>query len=79
MIEVGRPVFDNFDGHNFLRLEVLAFDDLAKCALTKDIQNQVTISVERRAIRFVRDVVFERHRYYTLMPIILVAEDVIDV
>jgi hypothetical protein len=33
LIEVGRPILDHFDGHNFLRPQVLAFDHLAEGAL----------------------------------------------
>ena len=45
LIEIGRPVLDNLDSHHLLCLEVLALDDLAKCALPKNVEDEVTIPI----------------------------------
>lgn len=44
LIKVGRAIFNDFDGDDFLRLQVLTFHDLAKCSLAKNIQNEIPIS-----------------------------------
>ena len=41
LVEVGRLVLDDLDGHNLVRLHVLALDDLAERALPQYIQDQV--------------------------------------
>lgn len=43
LIEIGRSVFDDLDCHNFLRLEILAFNDLSKRSLAEDIENEVAV------------------------------------
>ena len=45
LVEIGGTVLDDFDCDYFLRLEVLAFNDLPECSLTKDIQDQIAILV----------------------------------
>lgn len=45
LIEIGGTVLDDFDCDYFLGLEVLAFDDLPECSLTKDIKDQIAILV----------------------------------
>ena len=45
LVEVGGTIFDDFDRNYLLRLEVLAFDDLPECSLTKDVENQIAILV----------------------------------
>ena len=42
LVKVGGFVFDHFDSHDRIRLQVLALDDLTKRSLTQDIQNQVS-------------------------------------
>lgn len=37
LIEVGRPVLDDFDCDHLLCLEILALDDLSECALAEDV------------------------------------------
>lgn len=46
LVEVGRAVLDDLDGDNLLRLEILAFDDLAKSTLAQHIENKVSIPAE---------------------------------
>jgi hypothetical protein len=48
LVEVRGPVLDNLDRDNLLRLQILAFHDLAESALTKDIQYQVPVSSQRQ-------------------------------
>lgn len=45
LIEIGGTVLDDLDCDYFLRLEVLAFNDLPECSLTKDIEDQIAILV----------------------------------
>ena len=45
LIEIGGTILDDLDCDYFLRLEVLAFNDLPECSLTKDIQDQIAILV----------------------------------
>ena len=45
LIEVCGPVLDNLHCHNFLRLQVLALNDLTESTLTKDVQNEISILV----------------------------------
>ena len=42
LVEVGRLVLDDLDGHNLVRLHVLTLDDLAERALPQYIQDQVS-------------------------------------
>lgn len=42
LIKVSRLVFNNLDGDDFMGLHILTFDDLAKSALTEDIENEVS-------------------------------------
>lgn len=44
LIEIGCPVLDHFDSHNFLRLEVLTLDNLTERSLSEYIENEVTVS-----------------------------------
>jgi hypothetical protein len=46
LVEVSRAVLDDLDGNNLLRLEVLAFDDLAKSTLAQHIENKVSVPIE---------------------------------
>lgn len=46
LVKVSRAVLDDLDGNNLLRLEVLAFDDLAKGALAQHVENKVSIPAE---------------------------------
>ena len=52
LVEVRGLVFDDFDGNDVVRFEVLTLDDLAKGALAEHIQYQVpatdTISTRRK-------------------------------
>jgi hypothetical protein len=41
LIEVCRPVLNDFNGHNLLGFKVLALDDLPKSALPEYIQDEV--------------------------------------
>lgn len=43
LIEIRRTVLNDLDSHNFLRLEVLALDNLSKSTLTQHVKNKVTI------------------------------------
>ena len=45
LIEISGTILDDFDRDYFLRFEVLAFDDLPECSLTKDVKNQITVLV----------------------------------
>lgn len=46
LVKVSRAILDDLDGNNLLRLEVLAFDDLAKSTLAQHIENEVSIPAE---------------------------------
>lgn len=46
LVEVGCPILDDLHCHHFLCLKILTLDDLTKCALPKDIKNEVSIPVE---------------------------------
>lgn len=50
LVEIRRLVFDDLDGNNLLRLEVLALDDLAEGALAKDIEDQISVSKKARSL-----------------------------
>lgn len=50
LVEVGRLVLDDLDGHDFLCFEILALDDLAEGALTKNIENEVTVPKRREEV-----------------------------
>lgn len=43
LVEVGGTVLYDLDCHDFLGLQILAFDDLAKSTLAQHIQNQVPV------------------------------------
>lgn len=43
LIEVCCPVLDNLHRYNFLCLEILTFDDLAKGALAEHIEDQIAV------------------------------------
>lgn len=43
LVEVGGAVFDNLDGHDLLRLEILTLDDLTKGTLAQHIENEIAI------------------------------------
>lgn len=43
LIKVRRAIFDDFDGDDFLGLQVLAFNDLTEGSLAKNIQNKITV------------------------------------
>lgn len=43
LIEVGCPVFDDLDSHNFLGLKVLTLHDLSEGTLTENVQDEVSI------------------------------------
>lgn len=43
LIKVGGSVLDDLDGDDFLRLEVLALDDLSKGSLAEDVENEVAV------------------------------------
>ena len=45
LIKVRCTVFHDFHGHNLLSLEILALYDLPKCALPKDVKDEVAIFV----------------------------------
>jgi len=42
LIQISRLVFDHFDGYNFVVPHILAFDDLTKCALTKNVKDEIS-------------------------------------
>lgn len=44
LVEVCGAVFNDLDGHDFLRLEVLALDDLAESTLTQHVEDEVAVS-----------------------------------
>jgi hypothetical protein len=46
LVEIGCAIFDDLDGHDLLGLEILAFDDLAKGALTQHIEDEIAISTQ---------------------------------
>lgn len=50
LVEVRRPVFDDLDGDDLLSFQVLALDDLAKGALSKNIQNEISIPIKMFSI-----------------------------
>lgn len=43
LVEIRCPVLDNLDGDYLLRLQVLTLDDLAKSALSKNIQYEISV------------------------------------
>lgn len=43
LVEIRRPVLDNLDRYNLLRLQVLALDNLTEGALSEDIENQIPV------------------------------------
>lgn len=45
LVEVGGSVLDNLDSNHFLRLQVLAFDDLAESTLAEDVEDEVPVPV----------------------------------
>jgi len=45
LVEVGRFVFDNFDGDDFHRFHVLTFYYLGKGSLAENIQNKVLVAL----------------------------------
>ena len=47
LVEVCCSIFDHLDSDHFLSLEILAFDDLPKCSLSKYVQNQISILMTR--------------------------------
>jgi hypothetical protein len=47
LVEICRPVFYHFDGDNLLRFQVLALDNLAKCTLTENIENEIPVPGQR--------------------------------
>lgn len=47
LVEVCRPIFDNLDGDDFLGLQVLALDHLSKGALSKHIQDEISIPIRK--------------------------------
>lgn len=47
LVKVGGFVLDDLDGHDLIGLHVLAFDDLPKCTLTENVQDEVTTVRER--------------------------------
>lgn len=45
LVEVCRAILDYLDCDDFLRLQVLALNDLPKCALAQYIQDQIPIPI----------------------------------
>jgi hypothetical protein len=45
LVEVCCPVFDNLDCNHLLGLEILTFNHLSECTLTKHVEDQVTVLV----------------------------------
>lgn len=43
LVEVCCSVLDHLDGHDLLRLQVLALDDLTKGTLTQNIEDEVSV------------------------------------
>ena len=44
LVEVRGLVFDDLDGDDFVRLHVLALDDLTKGPLTQNVKNEVSVT-----------------------------------
>ncbi len=44
LVKVCRAVFNDLDGNDFLRLEILALDNLSESALTQHVKNKVAVS-----------------------------------
>ena len=42
LVEISRLIFDHLDGNNLIRPDILAFYDLAKGALAKNIENEIS-------------------------------------
>jgi hypothetical protein len=50
LVEVRRSVFDHLDSNDFLRFQILTFDDLAKRALAENVEDEIAIP-ERVSMR----------------------------
>jgi hypothetical protein len=46
LIEVCCFVLDDLDGDHFLRLQILAFDNLPKSALTQHIEDEIPVPMK---------------------------------
>lgn len=63
LVEVGRAIFDNLDGNNFLGLEVLTFDNLAKGTLAQNVENKVSVPILQVSSRYrLKAAKTERHQ-----------------
>lgn len=51
LVEVRWLVLHDLDSDNFVRLHILTLHDLAECALTEDVQDQVPASQSARFLR----------------------------
>jgi hypothetical protein len=47
LVEICGLVLDDLDSHDFLRLQVLAFDHLTESTLTQNIEDEVAVSAKR--------------------------------
>lgn len=76
LVEIGRPVLDYFDGHDLLRLEVLAFDNLPKGTLTEHVKDQITIPMCYALV-----IMHGNHRVYVhlLVSCFLGSQDIVDI
>lgn len=73
LVEVRGPILDNLDCDDLLRLQVLAFHDLSKSALTEDVQYQVPIPSQNQIVES------KPRKQYLLVPSLFAAEYIIDV
>ena len=71
LVEVSSLILDDFDSDDFLRFEILAFDDLSESALAQDIEDKVAVFMVRffgaEDVVYVKDVI----AIFIIIPIVL--------
>ena len=52
LVEIGRSVLDDLDGHHLLSLQILALDDLAKRTLAQNIEDEIAVPTKKNGQLF---------------------------